>query len=140
VGENVTLIVQELLAASELPHVVVSRKSPGLAPVNEMPLIVRAAFPVLLSVTVWAALVVLRFCRLKVRLAGETLAMGALPVPVKFTICGLVVALSEITNEAVSVPGPVGVNVIVIVQVPPAGTELPQVFVSVKAPAFAPVI
>ena len=61
VGLNVTLIVQLLLAASELPHVVVSAKSPGLAPAKAMLLMVRAAFPVLLSVTVWAVLDVPRF-------------------------------------------------------------------------------
>ena len=85
VGVNVTLIVQLPLAASELPHVVVSAKSPGLAPVNAMPLMVRAAFPVLFSVKVWAVLVVPTFWLLKVRLVVVTPAMGALPVPVRFT-------------------------------------------------------
>ena len=86
VGVNVTLIVQLPLAASELPHVVVSAKSPGLAPVNAMLLMVKVAFPVLFSVTVWAALVVPTFWLLKVRLVVETLAVGALPVPVRFTV------------------------------------------------------
>ena len=56
VGVNVTLIVQVVLAPSELPHVVVSAKSPGLAPVSEMLLMVRARFPLLFTVIFWAVL------------------------------------------------------------------------------------
>ena len=56
-GVNVTLIVQLPLAATELLHVLVSAKSPGLAPANVKPLTARAAFPVLFRVRVWAALV-----------------------------------------------------------------------------------
>ena len=59
-GVKVTLIVQLAPAASELPQVFIWAKSPALAPVTEMPLIVRAALPVLLRVTVRAALVVFR--------------------------------------------------------------------------------
>jgi len=138
VGVNVTLIVQAPLAASELPHVVVLAKSPGLAPVNAMPLMVKDAFPVLFSVTVWATLVVPRFWVLKVRLVVVTLAVGALPVPVTFTVCGLLVALSVMANEAVRVPGAVGANVTLIVHAPPAATALPHVLVSAKSPGLAP--
>jgi hypothetical protein len=139
VGENVTLIVQVLFAPSEPPQVLVSAKLPGLAPVNVKPLMDSVAFPVLFSVTAWAALVVPRFWLLNVRLVGETAANGPLPVPVKFTVCGLLVALSVRVNVAVRVPGPVGVNVILMVQLPPAATELPQVFVSEKSPGLVPV-
>src|SRR5205807_2157813 len=64
VGENVTLIVQEAPAASVLEllgHVLVWAKSPALVPVRPMLLMVRAAVPLLVSVTVWAVLVVLTF-------------------------------------------------------------------------------
>jgi hypothetical protein len=138
VGENVTLIVQELLAASELPHVVVSRKSPGLAPVNERPLMVRAVFPVLLSVMAWAALVVPRFWRLKVRPPGVTLAVGALPAPFRLAVCGLLVALSVMANVAVRVPWVLGANATLNAHELPAGTELPHEVVSVKSPGLAP--
>src|SRR5208283_2442533 len=137
-GVNVTLSVQLPPAASELPQVVVSAKSPGLAPVNAIPLRDRAAFPVLFSVTVCAALVVPRFWPLKVRLVGVTPANGALPVPVRLTVWGLLVPLSVMVNEAVRVPGAVGANVTLRVQVPPAATELPQVLVSEKSPALVP--
>lgn len=86
VGVNVTLNVQLAPDASVLPHVVVSAKSPGLAPVNVVPVIDRAAFPVLFNVTVWATLVVLRLWLLKVRFAGAIPATGALPVPVRLTV------------------------------------------------------
>jgi hypothetical protein len=137
-GVNVTLSVQLPPAASELPHVVVSAKSPGLAPVNAIPLRDKAAFPGLFSVTVWPALVVPRFWPLKVRLVGVTPANGALPVPVRLTVWGLLVPLSVMVNEAVRVPGAVGANVTLMVQVPPAATELPQVLVSEKSPALVP--
>lgn len=138
VGVNVTLIVQLLPAVSELPQLLVCAKSPGLVPVSAMLLMVRVAFPVLLSVAVWAVLVVPTLVELKLRLAGETLAEGALPVPVTLTACGLVVALSVIVREAVRVPQDVGANVTLIVQVPPATMLLLQVLVSAKSPGLAP--
>jgi hypothetical protein len=84
-GENVTLMVQLPLAATELPHVLVCPKSPGLAPVNAMLLMVNAAFPVLLNVKVWALLVEPRFWLLKVRVEVVVPATGAVPVPVSAT-------------------------------------------------------
>jgi hypothetical protein len=138
VGVKVTLIVQALPAASEVPHVVVCPKSPGLAPINAMLLMARAVVPVFLSVMAWAALVVLRFWRLKVRLAGVTLARGALPVPVRYAVCGLLVALSLMENVAVWVPGVLGANAKLNLHVLPAGTELPQVPVTANSPGLAP--
>ena len=48
-------------------------------------------------------------------------------------------ALSVMLTEAVRPPVVVGVNVTVIVQLPPAATEPPHVFVSPKSPALVPV-
>ena len=50
-------------------------------------------------------------------------------MPVRLTVCGLPVALSVMVTEAVRLPGAVGVKVTLMVQLPPAGTELPQVLV-----------
>ena len=141
VGVNVTLMVQLPLAATELPHVVVSPKSPGLVPVNPMLLMDRAAFPVLFSVKVWAVLVVPRFWLLKVRLVVVTPAMGALPVPVRLTDCWLpatLLLLSVMFKEAVRLPVAAGVNVTLMVQLPLAATEPPHVLVSAKSPGSAP--
>ena len=57
-GLKVTLIVQLVAAASELPQLLVSAKSPLLVPVMLMLLMVKVALPELLSVTVLAAPVV----------------------------------------------------------------------------------
>ena len=90
------------------------------------------ALPVLVSVTVCAALVVPTCWLAKVRLALDRETAGAatlLPLPVRLTVCGLPAALSVIVTLAVLVPVAVGVNVTLIVQLAPAGTELPQVLV-----------
>jgi hypothetical protein len=139
-GVNVTENVQLPPAGSELQQVVVSAKSPGLAPVNAMLLMDKAAFPVLLSVTVWAALVVPRLWLLKARLVGVTLPTGALPVPVKLTVCGLLTALSVMLIEAVRLPMAAGLNVTLIVQLPFTATELPHELVTVKSPGFVPMV
>jgi hypothetical protein len=57
-GVNVTLIVQLAPAATELPHVLLSGKSPMSAPVTAMLVMERAELPVLVRVTVCALLVV----------------------------------------------------------------------------------
>jgi len=99
----------------------------------------KAAFPVLLRATICAVLVVPTFWLLNVRLVAERLAVTAVPVPVKLTVCGLPAALSRMLIVAVRVPATVGVNVTLIVQLPPAATELPQVVVSGKSPGLSPV-
>ena len=139
-GVKVTLNVQLLLAASELPHVVVSAKSPALAPVNAKLLMVRAALPVLLRVKVWAALVVLTVWLLKDKLVVEMPAIGPVPVPVRLTVCGLPLALSTMLTEAVRLPVAAGVNVTLIVQLPFAATELPHVLVTAKSPGSVPAV
>jgi hypothetical protein len=58
VGSNVTLIVQVVAGATELPQLLVCAKSPGFVPVMLMLLMVKAAFPGLLNVRLLAALVV----------------------------------------------------------------------------------
>ena len=51
-GVNVTVIAQLPAAATELPHVFVTEKSPGFAPVALMLVMLKLAFPVLLRVRV----------------------------------------------------------------------------------------
>jgi hypothetical protein len=103
--------------------------------------VVKAAFPVLLRVTVRAALVVFRVWLPKVNILVEKLATGEVPTPapVRAIICGLPLALSVMATEAVRLPEEAGVNVTLIVQLPPAATEAPQVLVAVKSPGLAPV-
>ena len=92
--------------------------------------ILRLAFPVLLRVTLCAALVVPTFWLVNVKVVAERLAVAAVPVPVRLAVCGLPAALSEMLTDAVRVPATVGVNVTLIMQLPFAATELPHVLVS----------
>src|SRR5579864_199650 len=132
-GVNVTLMVQFALAATEAPQVFVCVYS-ELATILVM---VNAAVPGLVSVTVCAALGVLTVWLPNARLVGDKLAAGpdaAVPVPVRLTVCGLFAALSVKVIVPVRVPVAVGVNVTLIVQLPPMATRLPQVFVCPKSP------
>ena len=60
-GEKVTPMVQVALMASEVGQVLVCAKSEALVPVMLMLLMLRASVPLLVRVTVWAALVVPTF-------------------------------------------------------------------------------
>jgi hypothetical protein len=59
-------------------------------------------------------------------------------VPVRLTVWGLPLALSLMLREALRVPAAVGVNVTLIVQLAPAATPLPQVFVCKKSEGSVP--
>src|SRR5438874_299907 len=62
VGVKVTLMLQEALAARVvglMGHMLVWVKSPALVPLIPIVLMVRSALPLLVSVTVWAVLLVL---------------------------------------------------------------------------------
>ena len=86
-GVNVTAIVQLPPAATLLAQVFVSAKSLELAPLMVMLAMVRAAVPELMTVTVWAALVALRFVLPKVTVVGERAAAGTpAPVPVNAAV------------------------------------------------------
>ena len=92
-GVKVTLIVQLAPPSSEAGQLLVSAKGWLVA----MLLMLRLALPVLVNVTVWAALVVATSCGPKLRLEvlSET-AAGVMPVPLSDTPCGLPVAVSVI--------------------------------------------
>ena len=130
VGVNFTLIAQCLPAASVAPQVVVSEKSP----LATMLVMLSVAVPEFVSVIDFAKLVVLSARLGKVRLVGDKLTAGAVPddapVPVRLTVCGLPLALSVTLIVPVWVPVAVGVNVTLIVHLPPAATEEPHVLVS----------
>lgn len=117
-------------AATEAPHVLVSAKSPFAL----MLVMLKAAVPLLVSVTGCAALVVPSACVPNVRLVADKLTAGAVPVPVRLIDCGLLAALSVIVTMPVLVPVAAGSKVTLIVQLAPPATELPHVLVSVKSP------
>ena len=80
---------------------------------------------------------------MKVRLEGERLTPGAVPVPVKLTLCVLpatLLLLSVMVTCADSALVVEGVKVTLIVQLLFAATELPQVLVGIKSGEFVPIV
>jgi len=144
-GINVTAIVQLALGAKEVPQVSpAATKSLALLPVIARLVMFKRASPVLLKVTVSVELAVAPGSSPKARLAGATEAVvgaAVVPVPERLTVCGLPLALSLMLSEASQLPLAKGLNVILMVQLRPAGSKLPQVLpCSAKSLALAPVI
>ena len=75
-GLNVTLIVQLLPAATELPHVLVWAKSLALTPVSARLVMFSVVPPLFVSVTAWALLVVPSAWLANVMLGGDKFAVG----------------------------------------------------------------
>jgi hypothetical protein len=128
VGSNVTEIVQEAPAASDPPQLLVSAKAALFVPPTAILPMLSAAFPVLLSLAVFAALLAPVSTEPKSSVAGASVAAGAVAVPVRELVCGEPEALSETLRAAVAEPVPTGANVTEIVQEAPAAREPPQVF------------
>ena len=79
-GVNVTVMLHVAAVASVAGlngQVLVWAKSPAFAPPSAMPVMDNGAAPVLLSVTVWAALVVPVFWAANVTVDGESDTTGA---------------------------------------------------------------
>jgi hypothetical protein len=131
-GEKVTEIVQWDFAARLPPQVFACTKSPGSAPVNVMPLIVNGVERLLVRVTLTGALVVPPFCAPNVKEVDDTVTW-AMPVPLNAAVCGLFEAASVTVSVPVSPPMMLGVNVIVMKQLPLAATLPLQGLVSVKS-------
>ena len=142
VGTNVTLTVQLLPAARLVPQGLFEiAKSPAFAPVKVMLVIVTAAGPVFVNVTVLALLVTPNPVLGKVKLVGLRLTEnGVSPVPDSGTLFGLVGALVVNTNDAALPPVAEGVKVRLTMQLAPAARLAPQgLFEMEKSAAFAPV-
>jgi hypothetical protein len=127
VGLKVILMLQVARAANELPHVWVCAKSPALIPVMAIPVMLMVVVPTLVSVTVFAGLVVPMATVPKFRLVGKSFAV--VPTPPSGTCCGLPAALSVTLRAAECAPLAVGLNVTLMLQLAPAANELPQVWV-----------
>src|SRR5207253_1434621 len=147
VGVKVTLMVQFApagkvagLVGQALAPVLVAAKSPEAA--NE--LIVKAAAPVFVSVTVIGVLVVAYSCSLHAALPISNPTPGAVPFPLREMICGLPPASSASDSVPVRAPEADGVKVTLMVQFPPAGKvaglvgqALAPVLVAAKSPEAA---
>src|SRR5438270_8340463 len=106
--------------------------------------IVSAAVPVFVSVTVIGALVVASNWLPKSRLVGANPTAGAVPFPLRGSICGLPPALSPSDSVPVRAPKAVGLKVTLMVQFPPAakvaglvGQALAPVLVAANSPEAA---
>jgi len=114
VGVNVMPTVQLAPAASVGPQVFTDwPKSPGFVPVKVIPEIVKVVGRLFLTVIFFAGLVVPTARAGNVTLDGVT-DTGTIPVPVRFTNCGLLFALSVIVRAAVFAPVVTGAKVTLI--------------------------
>jgi hypothetical protein len=75
-------------------------------------------------------------CGAKVRLLLERLTAGAVPVPLRVTVC--VPTLSTTFRTALLLPGAPGVNEMLMLQVVPAATLAPHVLVAEKSELLVP--
>jgi hypothetical protein len=81
-----------------------------------------------LTVTAFVVLVIATAWLPNDKLAGEAVACST-PVPLKETVCGLLLALSVIVSVPVRLPVAVGVKITLIVQLVPAARDGPHVVV-----------
>lgn len=116
IAENVTPSVQRAPAARFAPQLLLAIAN-GAAVVTDV--IDSVTDCSLVSVTVLAELVALTTTEPKFKLLDDT-ATGALPFPLRFTVCGLVLASSVNVNVPVAVPSACGPNVTPTVQFAPA--------------------
>ena len=88
----------------------------------------------LVNLTALGALVTPKGSLGKLRPLGETVKVGAMPVPVELIVCGLPPALSLMVNAPVRVPLAVGVKVTLTVQLELVATLAPQLLLCAKSP------
>ena len=104
-----------------------------------IPEMLRAALPLFVRVTAWAALVVLTCWLPKETEEGVRVTAGIVPLPERLAVCGLLVALSVTLRLAERAPVALGMNWTLMVQLELAASELPQLFVWAKSALLVPV-
>ena len=124
VGTNVTEMLQ-LAATASVAQVFPTKKSPVAA----MPLIASEAVPLLVKVRFWVGLMVPTNWLVNTSAVSERLTAGAIPVPVRVTVCGEPGALSLIVTLPVLLPVIVGANVTEMLQLAATAKVGPQVLV-----------
>lgn len=105
-GLKVIVTVQAFVGAMTAPVQVLAllAKSLGFVPVIETLEMERLAVPVLVTVAVKAALVTPEGRLPKLKLPGDKLAIGSIPVPVRVTTAGVLKALSLRLSVALWLP------------------------------------
>jgi len=132
-GLNSTDTAQVAPTASVVVHVFAEiRYELALVPVSVSDVSVNTAVPEFLTVTTCAAVVVPTTVDANVKLVGDNVTAGAVPVPVIATVCGEPVALSATASEAVSVPVAAGLNSTDTAHVAPTASVVVQVFAEIR--------
>ena len=131
-GVKAKVTLQLAPTARELPALQVPLRMKSLAavPVSVRALKVNVAAPLLLTVTVWLALVLPTVCAANVSVAAFNAIAGsgvAVPVPLSETPDGEPTALCVIERFALRAPLAAGVNAILSTQDPPAAMLAPAV-------------
>jgi hypothetical protein len=132
VGVKVTLIVQFGPAGTEVPHVFVCPKSPETT-IEET---LKAVGRLFVNVTVFAVLEVPTASFPNDNDAGVAVAWST-PFPASAVVCGLLFAPSVTVKVPVREPVAPGVKVTFTVQLAPAFSDVPQLFVCPKSPVTA---
>jgi len=123
------------LVPQEFPKV----NEEAFAPVIPMLLIANAWLPVLVMVMYCDAVADPTASLPNATLVGDRETAGPSPVPVNAILCGDPKALSVILTDALRAPPVIGSKSPVIVQLAPAATLVPQLFVNGNEVEFAPV-
>jgi hypothetical protein len=128
-GLKTTLIAQLAPAASDAPQLLVWLKSPVVTSEE----IARDMFPLLVSVIVWAVLEVPTSCAAKVSDEGDNAGSAATPVPLRLTGVGALLLLLVNHIDPVWLPSAAGLKTTLMVQLAPAPSDVPQLFVWLKS-------
>ena len=123
VGVKVTPTAQLAPAATLVPHVLLAMLNPELTTAG---LRVSATLKRFVRVTVLVELVFPTVTVPKLSELAENVT-GAVPVPLRLTVCGLLIALSAKVSVPVAAPAAAGVKLTPTVQLAPAAMPAPQV-------------
>jgi hypothetical protein len=133
VGLKVRPTTQVALGATLAPLqvLVATANSEAFAPPNTTVEILSAMLPPLVTVSVIGALVVPISWLLKLTLAGDAENVAAVPVPLKEAVCGLFAESALTWSVPAALPMAVGEKVMLMEQLAPAASEVPQVVLEI---------
>jgi hypothetical protein len=139
VGPKCPWMVQFAPTARLVPQVLANTNWDAPVPVTAMLVMVSAAVPVLVMVTVCEPLDCPTVTEPKARLAADKVTGGVSPVPLSEMLCGESLALSVMVMAAVKAPTAVGAKCPWMLQFAPAARLVPQLFAKTNDEALAPV-
>ena len=138
VGAKCPWMLQLTPTARLVPQELAKTNEDAFAPVTAMPVIDKAAVPVLVMVTDCELLDLPTSTEPNARLAAERVTGGFTPVPLSAILCGELLALSVMVMAAVNAPAVVGAKWPWMVQLAPAARLVPQLLAKTNEVAFVP--